>query len=229
MLNLTLALVTSTLSPIPFAETSYTTSPLAEFLTPAASANFAPETSASDAADSLLSYTYIEVGAAKNDVDDFDEDVDIYYGRGSFNLLAFLYLFGEYSNQSTDFGNTDTDVIELGAGAHFGVLPTLDVFAEVGVLFSDVSSDIDELDDSETGYRVEGGVRWLVLPWTSGGLELDASVGTISLDNRLGSDEDPTFFSLGARAHFLKFLSVGAAYEKIEDDDQIVGNVRFSF
>ncbi len=223
------ALVIPALAPLSLPSESLATSSLAEFLAPAPPATFAPETSASDAADSLLSYTYIEVGAAKNDVDDFDEDVDIYYGRGSLSLLGFLYLFGEYSNQSTDFENTDTDVIELGAGAHFGVIPALSLYGEIGVLFSDVSSDLDELDDSETGYRLEGGARWLVLPWTSGGLEIDGAIGTVSLDNRLGSDEDPVYFGVGARAHFLKFLSVGAMYEKIEDDDMISGSVRFSF
>lgn len=228
MLTAVCALLVPTLLPVP-PETSDATSPLAAFLAPSATATLVPETTASSAADSLLSYTYLEVGAAQYDVDEFDEDVDVYFGRGSIELLGFLYLFGQYSNQSTDFGDTDTDVIEAGAGAHFEVIPAMSLYGEVGVLFSDVSSDIEELDDSETGYRGEAGVRWLVLPWTSGGLELDGAIGTISLDNRLGSDEDPVYFGGGARVHLLKFLSVGAMYQKVEDDDQILGSVRFSF
>lgn len=223
------ALLVPTLLPAPVSSTeALSPSPLAEFLAPASSMPFAPQ-SASEAADSLLSYTFLEVGVAQNDVDQVEDDVDIIYGRGSLSLLGFLYLFAEYSNQSTDFENTDTDLIDAGVGAHFGIIPALSLYAEAGVLWNDVSSDLDELDDSETGYRLEGGARWMVLPWTSGGLELDGEIGTISLDNRLGSEEDPFYWGLGARLHFLKFLSVGAMYQQIEDDDAIVGNVRFSF
>lgn len=223
------ALVIPALAPTSLPSDSLALSPLAEFLAPAPSLARAPESDAADAADSLLSYTYLEIGAAQNDVDDYSEDVDIVYGRASLNLLHFFYVFGEYSNQSTDFADTDNDQIALGVGAHIGLLPTLDLYGEVGALFSDVSSDNGDVDGSESGYRLAGGARWLVLPWISGGLELDAMLGTIDLDNRLGSDENPFFYGIGARAHFLKFLSVGAMYEQIEDDDAISANVRWSF
>lgn len=226
-----LALLIPALAPIPLPSDAVAPSPLAEFLAPAAPAAPATATPAPVLADadSLLSYTYVEIGAAQNDVDSFDENVDIYYLRGSLNLLKFFYAFGEYSNQSTDFANTDTNLITLGGGAHLGVLPNLDVYAELGAMFSDVSSDVGELDGSEVGYRLAGGARYLLLEWSGGGLELDALLGTMDLDNRLGSDDNPTFWGLGARAHFIKFLSVGLTYEKIEDDDQILGGVRWSF
>ena len=51
----------------------------------------------------------------------------------------------------------------------------------------------------------------------------------LDLDNNIGSDENPFIWNIGARVHFLKFLSVGALYEMQEDDEQILGNVRFSF
>jgi len=222
---LTTALVIPALMPALPAD-SYADSPLKEFLSPSA-VSVAPAAQAD--ADSILSYTYAEVGVAQNDIDAIDDDVETYYLRGSLNLLGFLYLFGEYANQSTDFNDTDADLYTLGAGAHFGVLPNLDLLAEVGVLFNDVSSDFDDIDDSETGYRAIIGARWLVLPFDRGGIELNGGVGTIDLDNRLGSEEDPFIWLIGARVHFLKFLSVGATYEQQEDDEQILGNVRFSF
>jgi hypothetical protein len=192
---------------------------------------FAPAAyeSHTEATQSLLSYTFIEVGAAKYDVDEADDDVDIFYGRGSIGFLGFLYGFGEYQNQSTDFENTDSDLITLGIGGHFAVTPQFDLFAEVGWLFADISSDLDDLDESDDGFEVAGGVRWLVLPWTDGGLELNGSVGTVDLDNRLGSDDNPFVWSVGARIHFLRMISIGLAYEMFEDDDQILGNVRVSF
>ena len=44
-----------------------------------------------------------------------------------------------------------------------------------------------------------------------------------------GSDDNPVFWSVGARLHFLQLLSVGLAYEMFEDDDQLLGSVRVSF
>lgn len=205
---------------------TFTTSSLAEFLSPSA-----PPTAAAleGDADSVLSYTYVELGAAQQDVDDIDEDVDVFYGRASLNLFVFFYLFAGYSNQSTDFEDTDSDQYSLGVGAHFGILPNLDLFAEVAGLYSDASSDVDEFDGSEAGYRVAAGARYLAIPWFSGGLELNATVGQLNLDNHIGSSDDPVFWGLGARAHFAKFFSVGLNYELIEDDSAILGSLRFSF
>jgi hypothetical protein len=225
-------LLVSALAP-PTIETTeaWSASPFAGFLAPTATAPLAAESKDDGSHPDLLSYTYVEVGAAKYNLDDAgdDDEVDIYYGRGSLSLLSFLYLFGEYSNQSSDFGNTDTDPIVLGAGAHFGVQPNVSLYGELGVLFNDVSSDIDEIDDSETGYRLLGGARWLALPFTEGGVELDGHLGNLSVDNRLGSDDDPFLWGVGVRVHFIRFLSVGIGYDMVGDDDQLSGNVRFSF
>lgn len=232
---LTLALVASAFSPTLAPAETFNASPLAGFLAPAPSSAMAPAAPVADNDDSLLSFTYLEVGAATYNIDNIDgvevddDSIDIFYGRGSISLFEFLYIFGEYSNQSADFENTDTDQITLGAGAHFAVMPNLSVYGEIGVLFNDVSSDIDELDDSETGYRGAAGARWLALPWDGGGLELNGMIGTLSLDNRLGSDEDPFIYGAGARIHFIKFLSIGVNYEMVGDDDLLLGGVRWSF
>lgn len=225
---LTCALIASAFAPAPASPTALPTSPLAEFLNPAPPAT--PTAVAPAAADdaSLLSFTYIEVGAAKYDVDVIDDSVDIFYGRASLSLLEFLYVFGEYSNQSSDFQNTDSDLITLGAGAHFGLMPKLSVYGEIGVLFNDLSSDVP-VDESETGYRGVAGARWMALPWDGGGLELNGLIGTLSLDNRLGSNDDPFIWGAGARVHFIRHLSVGVNYEMVEDDDQVLGGVRWSF
>ncbi len=205
---------------------SFTTPALAEFLSPAAP----PAATALEGdKDSVLSYTYVELGVAQNDVDAFDEDVDIVYGRASLNLLGFFYVFAGYANQSTDFEDTDSDQYSLGVGAHFGVLPNLDLLAEISGLYNDVSSDSDEFDGSEFGSRVAAGARYLAIPWFSGGLELNGTLGHLNLDNQLGTDDDPFFWGLGVRAHFAKFLSVGVNYEQLEDDSVFLGSVRFSF
>jgi hypothetical protein len=151
-----------------------------------------------------LGYRYVEAGFTTYDVDDFNnEKVDTYYGKLSWSLLKLFYVFGQYENSSTDFQNTDTNQAMIGGGAH--------------------------LDGNETGYRVDGGVRWMVLPWMGGGIELDGGVGYIDLKNQLASSNYPTVYDLGARVHFLSAFSVGAMYEKIDVDDRFLGDVRFSF
>ena len=60
-------------------------------------------------------------------------------------------LFGEYSNQSTDFEDSITDLLTLVHGANIGAMPQLDQYAEVGWLNRDASSDQDELDESDSG------------------------------------------------------------------------------
>ena len=218
-LPVALALVATATSPAP------STEPLPTAAEPIA---FSPVPVVAEG-ENLLSYTYVELGAARFDVDDFDDEVDIYYLRGSLGLFELFYVFGEYQNQELDFEDTRTDQIQLGVGAHFGASPKLDLYAEVGWLYSDIESDLDDLDESDNGYEVMVGARWMVLPWDRGGLELNGGVGYIDLDNRLASDETASQWEIGARAHFLQFLSVGLTYSMLEDDDQVLGGVRFSF
>ena len=180
--------------------------------------------------DSGFSYTYIEAGLTSGDVEDLDdESVDTYYARGSLGLFKFLYGFAEYENSSIDFENTDTNQVTLGAGAHIDPLDALSLYAEIGWVYNSVSSDDGNIDGDENGYRVGGGVRWMALPWSGGGLELDGEIGYIDLDHVIASDETPTYWNAGARVHFLGHFSVGALYEKVDVDDRLVGNLRFSF
>jgi len=191
----------------------------------------AVEPSAQDegTAESLLSYTFIEIGGTQYDVDSFDETSDVYYGRGSIGFLGFLYAFGEYQNQSSDFQNTDTDLIALGAGAHFSVSPKFDLFGELSWLYSDVSSDLSTLDDTNDGYEAAAGARFMALPWDGGGLELNGKVNYIEIDNMFGNDDSGTGWEVGARVHFLKLFSIGASYAEIEDNDEASVNARVSF
>jgi hypothetical protein len=173
-----------------------------------------------------FSYTFIELGFAEYDVDAIDDKADVYFGRASVGLLGFLHVFGEYTNQSFDIGNTDTDLIQLGVGAHFGVIPNLSLYGEIGWLFNDISSDLGDNDD--TGYGLEGGARWMALPWSGGGLEVNGSLGYYDLEG-VSNEDRPFYWTVGARVHFIEVLSIGAEYMDIEDDDQISFSARFSF
>jgi hypothetical protein len=178
---------------------------------------------------SAFSYTYIEVGATRFNVDTIDDTADIYYGRASLNLLGFMYVFGEYQNQSVDFANTKTDRTELGVGAHFAIMPKLDLFGEVGWLYNNISSDVSNIDDTTNGYEALAGARWMVMDWSDGGLELNGKLGYIDLKNQLASDDSSSIWGLGARVHFLKHMSIGTEYAMQGSDDEVSLNARFSF
>jgi hypothetical protein len=178
--------------------------------------------------ESPFSYTFVEIGATRFDVDEIDDEADIYSLRGSLGLFDFLYLFAGYENQATDFEDTDTDVIRLGAGLHFNVIRSLDLIGDIAWLYSDMSSDLDELDDTTDGFEIHAGGRWLPLDWDGGGLEIHGGLIYVDLENRIASDDEATGFDLGAKLHFLRMLSVGAVYTMLEDDDSIGVNARVS-
>jgi hypothetical protein len=174
-----------------------------------------------------FSYTYVELGAARFDVDQIDDEADIYYGEASLSLLDILYVFLGYENSSIDFNNTDTDLWRLGAGVHLDVLRRLDLIGDITLLYSDLSSDVG--DESSTGYQLRAGGRWMALPFGDGGLELQGRLLWISLDESFLSDDGQVGFDLGARVHFLGHLSVGLVYMLLEEDDSASLNARFSF
>ena len=159
----------------------------------------------------------------------FDTEADIYYLEGSLGLFDFLYLFGSYQNQDFDIQDTDADLWTLGIGGHLDVTNRVNVLGELSYLFTDVSSSINELEDSNSGYRLYGGARWMALPWNRGGLEVAGGLGYLDLKDRPASDDSVFLWDLGLRAHFIKLLSVGAFYEMQGDDDQVSVNVRVSF
>ena len=195
----------------------------------AVSAPLASATAEGESKPATFSYTYLEVGATQFNVDTIDETADIYYGRGSLGLFGFLYVFGEYQNQAVDFQDTKTDLIELGVGAHFSVMPKLDLVGEIGWLYNDITSDLSQLDDTTNGYEVRVGARWMVMDWDGGGLELNGGLGYIDLENQLASDDASNIWDVGARVHFLKHVSIGAGYAMQGEDDQVNLNARFSF
>ena len=178
-----------------------------------------------------FSYTFAEIGLYTLDVDDLgslgDEDVEAYYLRGSIGL-GFLHIVAGYENAEADIGDSATDTIRLGGGAHFELAPKLDLTGDIAWLFSDLSSDLDQLDDSDHGYEVRAGLRFLPAEWENGGLELDGDFLYRNVDFALASDDEQTGFEAGARLHFVTHLSLGAFYRMLGDDESLGVNLRLS-
>jgi len=205
--------------------------PMLEMFQPSTAIPFEDEKSAAD-----FSYTYIEAGYLSTDIDQFDENTNQVYGRASLGLFNFLYVFADYTAASlddVDIGGTNGDVSSdaygLGVGAHFSLVPRLDLVGEAEWLYNDLSSDeFDDLDDTNNGWTTFAGARWMPLPWEGGGLELNGGFRWIDQEGLL-SDDQTAAWEAGGRLHFLKFLSVGVGYTFLEEDSAYNVDARFSF
>lgn len=182
-----------------------------------------------------MSYTFVELTYFSTDVDVIDESTDGYGARASLGLFDFLYGFIGYSNEELDFGSesADTDSFELGIGAHLDVRRGLDLIGEVSWIYDDLSSDTD-LDDSDSGYTLFAGARWMALARSRGGLEINGGFRWIDrasalLSDSLDGDGTVGAWELGGRYHFLNHLSIGAGYQFLGDDGRWNANARFSF
>lgn len=174
-----------------------------------------------------FSYTFIEVGATRADLEDIDDEADTYYGTASLDLFDLVYIFLGYENSSTDFNNTDTDYWTLGAGVHFNVAQRLDLLADLAFVYSDLSSDT--VSDTSNGHQLRAGARWLPFEFNQGGLELAARGIWVDYGSEYFSDDGQLGFDVEARLHFLRRLSVGLGYRMLEDYDTGSVNARFSF
>ena len=157
-----------------------------------------------------LSYTYLEFGGTRTDVDATGKDADTYYLEGSMELGDLFYLLGVYQYQDANFGGIYANTLGLGGGAHFGLTPKLDIFSDLMFLWNDTNG-------SSTGYQFRVGPRWLVLKW----LELNGALAWIDLE-RIASSDDGVGWDVGARGHF-GAISVGATYGVMDGDDDWVG------
>ena len=157
---------------------------------------------------SPFSYTYLEIGASQYDIDNLNDDADFYSLKASLEL-GMLYLIAGYENQDLKFNDTSSDLFSLGAGLHTSVSPRLDLAADISWLFNDIDRDLSKLDDTNHGYVVRAGPRWMATEWQDGGLELTAEALWVDLDNRIGSADEAFGYGFGARAHFSELVSVG--------------------
>lgn len=154
-----------------------------------------------------ISYDYFEAGWALTtyDLDDFDD-----VNGGSLGLSvsiddnAYISLFGTITDEASNAG--------AGVGLHHELVPTLDLVAEVGGFYEDISEDF--------GAYAELSARWLSCKW----FELDAGVGIQYIES------DTDFYGIfHAIVPVYKSLSIVAS-AMVEDHGQTYGaGFRLSF
>jgi len=160
-------------------------------------------------------YKYLEGGYLSVDVDDLDDSGDNYFLGGSFGgdwwHIPVYYASGDLG---PDYSQ---DLWRIGFGWHGLLGDKADVIGEAD--YVDQSVNGPGFDDSETGYRVVGGIRWVPFDL----LELDGFVNY----NDVGSESDLSYEARGIINIWR--LGFGAAYEKFDEADQWNAFVRFNF
>ena len=160
-------------------------------------------------------YKYVEGGYLSVNVDDLDSSGDNYFLGGSFGG-SWWHLNAYYS--SGDLGpDYEQNLWRIGFGWHGLLGDKADVIGEAD--YVDQSIDGPGSNDSETGYRLVGGVRWVPFKL----LELDGFANY----NDIGSESDLSYEARGILNIWR--LGFGAAYEKFDASDQWNAFVRFNF
>jgi hypothetical protein len=111
-----------------------------------------------------LSYTYIEAGYQKVELDDnvgFTVDGDLYGVGGSVEIGKSFHLFGDYASTDLEF-DVDIDQYSLGVGYHTPIRDHLDAIVELAYVHAEADAIGVSLD--KDGYGASVGVRGLFAP-----------------------------------------------------------------
>lgn len=158
---------------------------------------------------------YIEAGYIDFSPDELDSD-DGFFAGGSIPIFKMFHIVAEY-DEVGDFSFWDA-----GFGWHGLFGDPLDLFAEVrwtDIEFDD--GDGDDFDFSDDGYRISGGLRWML----GERFELKGTVTQIELDQ---ADSDTTFEAEGLFFLMENRLGLGASYET-GDSDTLRAFARWNF
>jgi hypothetical protein len=112
-----------------------------------------------------VSWTYVEVGAARTSLDDsgFSIDFDGWNVRGSVDVADEWHVFGGFqetkNNETVDF---DLKEAQLGIGWHPKISANANAVVELSWIRQDLSADflgVDIDDEQDNLYRVSAGLR----------------------------------------------------------------------
>lgn len=161
-------------------------------------------------------YSYVEGGYLNINEDDLSSSGDNYFLGGSVGLGKHFHVIGYYTNG--DLGpDVKQDYWRAGFGWHGLLGEKADIVGEA--YYVEQTIDGPGPSDTNDGYRVVGGIRWLPIKF----FELDGFANF----NDVNSSTDTTW---EARGIFnIWRLGFGADYEKFDTADQWNAFVRFNF
>ena len=168
---------------------------------------------------SVFSYTWLEVEYFQVDFDAFEDDLSGFGLSGSIELAGNLHLVAGYGSGDIDVlgTNVDTDEFSAGLGFHAALDERVDGFAEARYINSEITVDAIDLSDSEDGYGLGAGIRFLA----ADRLEVFGRLDYIDLVD--GS----TTFTGGARFYPTPNVGLGVRYSLNDDADTLGIGLRF--
>ena len=147
-----------------------------------------------------LRYSYVEGGWLRADADFLDDEEDGWFGGGQMSFKR-LHFFAEYADPGP------FEIFQAGGGWHGLFGDNFDLVAE-GAYY-----DVD-FDD---GYRLSGGIRWLIKS-----IELNSFYNHIN-----AGDFENDGVSVGVNWEFLDRFAVGGEWEWGDESDS--GRLFFRF
>jgi hypothetical protein len=184
----------------------------------AASAAFVPFLAQAEG----LSWSYLDLAYVNTDIDRFDEDIDGFALRGSYEVVDKLFIFAGYADQGTTVSGFDLDLetFSLGLGYAWPVGEALDVYGKLGYVSAEV--DVEGFGDADDdGLSLAVGLRGRAVEQ----LELEGAVSYVDL----GDSGDDTTLDLGARWFFLPQFAVGLEGSFGDDANTYGLGVRWNF
>jgi len=165
-------------------------------------------------------YTYGELGYARIDFDNFNEDADVFGANGSLAVSDQIYLIAAYSDGNIDASGFDIDLkqAEAGVGLHFPLNSKVDFTADAAYVWAEVDADGFNSQDDD-GYALRAGIRAVLTPQfelNGGGSYVDVSdddtalyVGAVfnftdmfALTGNVSVGDNATAYGIGLRMYF---------------------------
>jgi hypothetical protein len=168
-------------------------------------------------ADTKIRYDYGEFRYTLDaEIDDtLADDGDGFAFGGSLRVNDMFYAIADY--ETLDYDNDiETTVLQLGAGAIFSQ-SKMDVVAELALVDAEVERG--SFDDSDTGFRLSGGVRGYVAP----------KVEARGFLNYVDIEDDDTFITISADYFFTDTLSFNVLKDFGGDAERLSFGVRYYF
>lgn len=163
------------------------------------------------------SYSYVEGGYVRTDIDGIGKDADGFLVRGSVELTDEFFLFAGYLDQGV-YG-ADIKQYGVGAGYAWSMNDSTDLYGKAGYVRAE--ADVDGFGIDDDGYSLGIGIRSFVTK----NFELEASVNYADYSD-LGDD---TTFGAGARWYFTEQFALGIEAQVADDATSYGIGLRWSF
>ena len=165
-----------------------------------------------------MNYTNFEVSFIDVEHDSARIDGDGFELAGAYELNDQIHLFGEWQDQSLDFG-IDGRSLEIGGGYTHDVSDKLDIIGTLSYVDAELDFGGQTADDD--GLALGGGIRTLI----GESFQVDAGLKYVDFDESGGD----TGVSVGGRYYFNDSMAVGASADFNDNADTLRLGFRWEF